>query len=82
MCLAMGGGGKIHFFFISLMIFATLSQPLPPKIPCLVSSASPASFQIKVNFSFFSYSAISERSQPLSIFFLCFIASRKTIMKG
>lgn len=52
MCLAVGGGAGIKFFLISLIIFATFPQLLPPEIPYLVSSAPPDRFQVKVNFSF------------------------------
>lgn len=45
-------GGKIKFFLIFLIIFATFPQLLPPEIPYLISLAFPDRFQIKVNFSF------------------------------
>ena len=77
---ALGGGGRVYNYGensnclpISLMIFATLSQLLLPVIPHLVSSASPASYQIKVHSSFSTTLLLWKNSIPSRTFFFFFL---------
>lgn len=73
----LGGGGRVYnygensnFLPISLMIIATLSHSLLPVIPHLVSSASPARYQIKVHSSFSTTLQSLKEFSPFKYFFL------------